>query len=565
MKKILLALLPALIVAGCSKISGDKVSSIDVTTYAYDTFPNALENISKVEFDSEVNANELLNDFLDSLNLEAYISDKHNRDSIYADLKRFYSLQDNELVWYNEDKPSKDTDDLLTILLEADKYALDSADYNVYKIVNLQHQVYQSDPNPLTLVMLDVRTSIAYITFAWHLHNGKSVPAIEEGLWLKSPGEASIAKELADNSISSAIESLQPTHKDFKPTLLAYHTYRKLQKQGGWQALPPSLVVSRGDTSVYVSMIRQRLTLTNDYSENESDSVFSESLENAVKKFQFRHRMEEDGVVGNTTLSALNIPVEQKIEVLKKNIERIRWMPNDLGDRYITVNIPEYELVVYDGNEQVMTMAVVVGEEQNKTPIFHDKLEYIVFSPTWTVPKSIVTEEMLPAVRKDKKYLSDRNIKVFDGWGEDAKELNPKRVKWDKVDADSIMFVQDPGTTNSLGRIKFMMPNSMAIYLHDTPANHLFNENDRAFSHGCIRVEKPIEFASYLLGDQEEWDEQTIRDSLNLEKPKNVILKEHVPVYIIYRTAWATEEGIVHFREDVYGFDKENQINYAKR
>lgn len=558
-------ILSLLILTACSVDQKDKtISSVDTRQYENDTFPNALENAGKVTYSTEAKAGDYLEPLLDTLNIKNYIADTGNADSIYSNLKRFYRLQEYELAWYSPERPEKETEALLKILLDAGQHGLDSANYDVFKLANLQNEVYRKDKvHPMELAVLDVRTSVSAITFAWHLKNGIFVPVVEEGLWLKPERQSGVAQYLVRQSVPKAIERLKPAHPNYDATLKAIGRYEKIAKNGGWSTLPDGTMLQQGDTSNLIPRLREQLRLTDDY-QGDGDSIyFDKALYKAVQNFQKRHGLEQDGIVGNTTLDALQMSAETKVRILRKNLERMRWMPDSLEDQYIHINLPEYKMTVYESGQEVMDMAVIVGTIENRTPIFHDMLEYLVFSPTWTVPKSIVEKEMLPSIREDPSWLTERDYKVYDSWSEEAVELNPKKVDWEKMTADSIMIVQNPSTTNSLGRVKFMMPNAVSIYLHDTPANHLFNEDERAFSHGCIRIERPVEFAEYLLRDQEEWDAAKIRESLTLEEPETVRLKKHVPVYITYRTAWADQDGVVQFREDIYGLDQKEPVRFA--
>jgi murein L,D-transpeptidase YcbB/YkuD len=267
-------------------------------------------------------------------------------------------------------------------------------------------------------------------------------------------------------------------------------------------------------------------------------------------------------VAAENTLAMLNVPVKERVKQIKLNLERFRWHPERPEGRHVVVNVPELKVYVYEGEDSTLSMRVIVGEAyESVTPIFNDSIEYISFSPTWTVPVSIATEEMLPKLKKDPGYLPSRNFKLYESWEEDAAEVDPYEVNWEKVKADDFPYkiVQQPGANNSLGRVKFMFPNKMSIYLHDTPADYLFDRNERDLSHGCIRVEKPVELAAYLL-QEEEMGMAEVEQNMNLPEPLNTVLPEKVPVFIEYRTAWMGSNGRVHFREDIYGHDQK-QIN----
>jgi murein L,D-transpeptidase YcbB/YkuD len=253
----------------------------------------------------------------------------------------------------------------------------------------------------------------------------------------------------------------------------------------------------------------------------------------------------------------MNIPVEQRIEQIQINLERIRWMPDTLGKQYVLVNIPEYKLRVVEEGKKVMEMKVIVGREYHSTPVFRDSIEFIEFSPTWTVPLSIARNEILPKLQKDSSYLDKDGFVLYESWHSDTSQLNPYQINWRLFEPGDFTYrlVQPPGPSNPLGQVKFMFPNPLAIYLHDTPSHWLFDRKNRAFSHGCVRVSKPVELARYLLKEVDGWDDQRVEENMHSQEPKAVPLPEAIPVQFIYQTAFVDEDNLVNFRQDVYGHD----------
>jgi L,D-transpeptidase YcbB len=259
----------------------------------------------------------------------------------------------------------------------------------------------------------------------------------------------------------------------------------------------------------------------------------------------------------------LNTPVKHKTELIALNLERLRWLPHIKGEKdEIVVNVPEYMLRAYKNNRETLRMRVVLGAEFTPTPVFHDTLKYIVFSPTWAVPKSILAEEFLPKLREDPGHFDPARFRFF----RDGEEIDPLEEDWehDDLDIGAYSVVENPGDANSLGQVKFIMPNDFSIYLHDTPADHLFSREDRALSHGCIRLERPEDFAAYLLKGQQGWNEKKIAEAMKSEKPLQVDLEKDYPVYIVYRTAWVDNDGKVNFRDDIYGHD-ERHLAYLEK
>jgi murein L,D-transpeptidase YcbB/YkuD len=281
-----------------------------------------------------------------------------------------------------------------------------------------------------------------------------------------------------------------------------------------------------------ITEIREHLTLTGDLNAKNNSAIYDEELEIAIKKFQQRYGLNEDGVIGKSLIEELNYPLGKRIEQLIVNMERCRWLPIALRKDYIVVNIPEYRFHAFENDTLAWSMKVVVGTDLNKTAVFSGMMSNVVFSPYWNVPPGILNKEILPAIRRNSNYL-DRN----------HMEWNGKTVR------------QKPGPWNALGKVKFLFPNSHSIYLHDTPSKSLFNREQRAFSHGCIRVEEPRRLAIYVLRHQPEWTEEKIDAAMNAEKEKFVKINQPIPVIITYLTAWVDSKGQLNFRKDIYKRD----------
>lgn len=281
--------------------------------------------------------------------------------------------------------------------------------------------------------------------------------------------------------------------------------------------------------------LRERLRITGDLTTLGSDSLdhFDFTLDRAVRAFQRRHGLEADGVVGKETRAALNVPVEARIRQLVLNLERLRWLPEDLEPRYLFINIAGYSLQVVEGAAPVLAMRVIVGTPRTATPVFSTRLTEVVLAPYWHVPTSIAHSEILPHVRRDSSYLSRNHMEFLAGG-----RIRPA-----------------PGPTNPLGRVKFTITNPFGVGLHDTPARHLFAESACAFSHGCMRLEKPLDLAAYVLRGDSTWTRERMEAAIERWRETRIPVAEPIPVYVLYRTAWVDEEGIVQFRPDLYGHD----------
>lgn len=313
--------------------------------------------------------------------------------------------------------------------------------------------------------------------------------------------------------------------------------YNEISKKGGWGtiALPAgSKTLKIGDDNAAVSQLRKRLFVSGELSSDSGQTVFDNSLKDAVIAYQKKHNVESNGIVSETLIKELNVPVADRIKTIIVNMERCRWLSPDITDakEYIAVNIPSYRMRYVKDGKTALESNVVVGDEGNKTVVFSGKMSYLVFSPYWNIPKSIIAKEIKPGMEADKKYLEKHNM-----------EWNNGAVR------------QKPGKDNSLGLVKFMFPNSNNIYLHDTPAKALFNKDDRALSHGCVRVQKAKELAELILEDDKNWNTQKIDEAMNSGKEQNYSLKRKIPVYLAYFTALADENGNVNFYDDIYGRD----------
>jgi murein L,D-transpeptidase YcbB/YkuD len=437
-------------------------------------------------------------------------------------------------------------------------------------------QNQEQQTNHSRIVDLDLLLTDAFLLYGSHLLAGRVNPETIDPEWSVERREVGLVEVLQaaldSNRIEEALKDLitpQPCYAKLRQVLARY---RDIAAKGGWPTVPDGPKMQKGDSDERVIALRARLTAV-DIPDQERNSnrdlftsftydfvlLFDDALEQAVRKFQERHGLEVDGIVGPRTLAAMNVTVEERIRQIELNMERWRWLPWDFGRRYILVNIANFELDVIEDGQTVMTMHIIVGKPYQHTPIFRADMTHLVFNPSWYVPPSIAKKEMLPSIRKDPEYLAKRKIRVYQDWNGEATEIDPQTIDWSQVSAKNFpyRFRQAPGAKNLLGRVKFMLPNQFNVYLHDTPSKSLFSRAVRAFSHGCIRIEKPIEMAEYVLRGDEKWDHKKILDAIKKGRERTVQLPEPIPVYLLYCTAWANEDGIIQFRNDIYGRDKE--------
>ena len=304
-------------------------------------------------------------------------------------------------------------------------------------------------------------------------------------------------------------------------------------------------------------LIKARLLASGDLEnsyDNNNVNNYTEGVETGIRRFQQRHQLDVDGIIGKGTLEQMNVPVEQRIDQIRANLERIRWVHRNLGDEYVLVNIAGYRVYYINHNELIWQSRVQVGTNYRKTPVFRDDITYLVINPTWTVPPTILAKDILPKLKKDISYLQKKNMNIIDSKGN---VINPDSIDWSGVTARHFPYMirQEPGPANALGRIKVMFPNSHMVYLHDTPSKSKFNRVDRAFSSGCIGVEHPFELAELLMKDRDTWNQQSFKEILDSEQLQTVKLPQSVPVLLLYFTAEMNVQGQFIFYKDVYNRD----------
>lgn len=331
--------------------------------------------------------------------------------------------------------------------------------------------------------------------------------------------------------------------------------YDSLSRTESWTTVPyPNKNFRIGDSDSLIIAISKSLYLHGDLTASDSAVVYDSTLYTGVIRFQKRHGLTPDGVLGKKFYEALNVSVEDRIEQILINMERSRWMPSDYPQRYLIVNIPDFTLYAYDKGIQIWNMNVVVGKEIHETVSFSGEMRNVVFNPYWVVPPGILYDEIIPGIIKKPNYLISHNMEVVDGA---AKVISSSSIDWKKYTKRGFPYTirQKPGATNSLGKVKFLFPNSHNIYLHDSPSRSLYKEEKRAFSHGCVRLSDPEKMANYVL-ESEGWSPERVTKALLPGKETWVKLENKLPVYIVYFTAWVENDGQIHFRNDVYRRDE---------
>ncbi len=492
----------------------------------------------------------------------------------------FYRRNDFALAWHKAGKINQTlVDQLLKAINAATMEGLTPAHYHADKLNEL---ISPTAPFPDSY-QLDVLLTDAALRYAYHLDRGKIEPSSMPYRWDVDRDynnlSARLHEALSQGTFNSYFDKLKPQHTQYTQLKFALEDYRQKQKNGivftnvpdGTPSLKPGIRDDR------VVSLRRRLadeyymlqpqnndvrpstdsvkikTQTNPVDSFYNEKVYDKQLAQVVKLFQQHHGLEPDGAVGKQTLQLLNESIPNRINQILLNLDKWRWLPNYLGDRYLLVNIPSYIVRVYESNYAVLTKRIVVGAVSTPTPVFSEQMQYIEFNPLWGVPYSIATKEILPKLKRNSGYLNTHNMELYSG----DKKINPAKVNWSKVSSRNFYYTirQKPGSNNALGSVKFLFPNQYDVYLHDTPSKSLFANAQRAYSHGCVRLDKPIELAEYLL--KPNISPEKIADIVAKGKNKRVFIPEPLPIYLLYFTVWVDETSSQgYFYPDIYGRDK---------
>jgi len=475
-----------------------------------------------------------------------------------AILPEFYERRRFKPAWTATDKIG----DLIRAIDDIEMDGLVPDDYHRRQLRDLSEEIkVQSPPEPQLLAYRDLLLTDALVLLGYHLNYGKVDPVKLDPNWNMSArmnrrDPVTLIQEAIDSgSFYEFISDLKPRDEFYNQLTVFLAQYQRIKNEGGWQPIPAGPTLKKGMEDDRVKLVRRRLLTTGDLAGTASieSAIFDDELEQAVRHFQQRYGLEPDGVAGKNTLEAMNVSVEMRIDQIRVNLERIRWVLHEDLDTFVFVNIPGFK-VYYVRNEKLeWTRRAQVGKLYRQTPVFKADMTYLEFNPTWTVPPTILAKDILPAVRKDPGYLKKRNIRVIDGKG---KVVNSKSINWSKYTGKNFPYQlrQDPGPSNALGLVKFMFPNKHLVYLHDTPSKNLFDRESRTFSSGCVRIENPFEFAQLLLG--KEWDAKRIDGIIKSKKTTTVKLTKPVPVILFYLTALPEFDGGFHFRNDVYSRDE---------
>lgn len=465
------------------------------------------------------------------------------------ELTSFYKINHFQTVWNTAENRKL----IANLLLKADEEGLDSKEY-----YREDFEKFEKNANSLLekeLIDYDILLTISVQKYISHLANGKLNPQELYTDWDLKPNEIDINQTLTDaingDSLKIVIEKAKPNHIVYKKLKSALAIINRFPIDT-LKNVEIADKLKANDTNNSLIDIKRRLIYWKDLKSLDSlTPIYDEETLKAVKKFQLRHGLAADGVIGKATIVALNVSKNTRKQQIIANLERWRWFPKDMGEHYIIVNIPEYKLYTVFKNDTTRTHNIIVGTSKRKTPILNSKLSYAVFNPTWTVPPTILKEDIIPATTKNRNYLAGKNITVYD---KNGKEVSP--WVWDPEKALNYRYVQSPGTYNSLGMVKIIFPNNFSVYLHDTNHREYFDKTDRSLSSGCVRVQNPLELTEYLLDDKTNWSIEKITETLKKEKTQSAKIKNEIYIYQLYWTAWS-DKNTLQFRPDIYSLDSD--------
>ncbi len=496
---------------------------------------------NKVTRDISINKSNAYNDiFLDSADVENFIVQEKLNDTLSAAMRAFYNARNFEYSWFTSTgliEQAFSFHNLCCTDNEKDVFNR-SLEKRMDKLRVPDDSTIAIDPKDAITIQTELQITEKFIQFTIENYKNNEFSAADLGTYIPAKKIAILA--LADTVMANNKKNRDYDHinESFRLLTGQLQKYSIIAKNGGWPTITAdSKKYSKGANSPAIPVIKKRLQLTGDLTGADTTDGFSPELENAVKTYQQTHGFKPTGEVTTALIKDMNIPALMRVQQLLINLQRMRWMPTNITGRLILVNIPEFELYVDSAETILFQMDVIVGAEGHNTTMFSGNLNQIVFSPYWNVPPSIVKKEVLPGIKRNKNYLKEKDMEIT------GQEGGLPVVR------------QLPGPKNSLGKVKFLFPNSFDIYMHDTPDKGLFKRSTRDFSHGCIRLSDPVKMANYLLQNSKTWTPGKIDSAMNSGKEQFVKVKDPVPVMITYYTAWVDNKNVLHFADDIYGHD----------
>ncbi|WP_242637596.1 L,D-transpeptidase family protein [Desulfobacter hydrogenophilus] len=480
-------------------------------------------------------------------------------------LAAIYHKSGAEPLWVSEKGPGERAAIILKYLRNAGNEGLNPADYQVKKI-----ERQWADLSLNSLAELDTLLTYNMVKYIHDVSYGQLKPYMVNPKLFAEAGERGfdplkmVETIRKTEDLEAFFQSLPPQHRQYMGLKNALIQYSGMKYSGLWQKEILRKSIRPGDEDEKIIEIKKRIALLENAGveslTTDNLSLFDDDLMKKMIRFQLNNGLEPDGIIGPKTMRELNKSPQERLDQIKVNMTRWRWHDHTLGDKYILVNIANYRLFAYETDKLKFSMPVIVGELQNQTPVFSDKIKYLELNPYWNMPPSIAKNEELPKLRKNPNYLVNKNIRLFSNWQKDGVEIDSTVIDWNAVTPSQMAgfkLRQDPGPANALGRVKFVFPNQYFVYLHDTPSKKLFSRQTRSFSHGCIRVSEPEKLAAFLLNEKDnKWDRERVNHLINLGKRKVLKIRPTIPIHITYQTAWVDKNGQINFNGDVYRRDE---------
>ncbi|WP_411273366.1 L,D-transpeptidase family protein [Daejeonella sp.] len=476
----------------------------------------------------------------DSLEVSRFFVGHPNLKEYEKDVRSFYQERKFAYAWFEKGLLIEPAHNLSNRILNLENEGIYRKLFYKEALDSLMHGTSAASKSAKPDVMLEILLTAEYFVYSKLAWDGMSKEVSKSNKWFL-PRKAINYNTYLDSLLNSPAKGEQikePVYRQYELLRGYLVKYRKLDSGNSWEPLVSRKMFALGDSSAFIRQIKSRLFLLGDFAGDTSDQTFDKLLADALIIFQQRNGLTQDGTLGKETMAAINVPLKSRIRQIIVNMERSRWLPVQLAGDYVAVNIPEFKLHVYSGENLLWSCNAVVGKTVHPTSLFYGEIKYVVFSPYWNIPPGILRNEIIPGMKKNSNYLAKHNMEIT-GY------------------KDGLPIVrQKPGPSNSLGLVKFVFPNSYNIYLHDTPSKSLFNQTSRAFSHGCIRIAEPAKFAGFLLRDAEGWDGEKISQAMHAGKERFVTLNKKVPVFISYFTAFIDRDNRMNFRKDIYDLDE---------
>jgi murein L,D-transpeptidase YcbB/YkuD len=482
------------------------------------------------------------------------------------DLAEFYRRRGFKPAWIEYGRPGPSALRMLDAARKSGLEGLDPEDYHAAAADSLirgftRRTFWRLRMDPVPAAELDILLSDAFLELSHDLFSGGARTEASTYRWHATQSEADLPayleKALAENDVRASLHRLAPPETEYGVMKYWLARYRRLQASGGWEPVAEGPALDSASRGPRVASLCRRLAAEG--LARGCGDEFSPELADAVRRFQSTHGLRPDGVVDKATLAQLNVTVLARIGQIKINLEGWRRMPRVLGDRHVRVNIPDFSLRAFAGDREELAMKVVAGRKQDSTPVFSDSIVGIALNPSWNVPDDIARAELLPELKRDPEYLEKHGMELLESWRDDARVLRADSIAWEDMDSAGFKFRvrEKPGGEGALGDVKFILTNPFNIYLHDTPQKGGFAHARRAFSHGCVRVEKPLDLALWVLAGDPLWDRKRLETEIATGEPMIIPLRDRgVPIHILYWTAFTDKEEGLQFRPDVYGWDR---------